>query len=118
VTEEAPSLEGWEPGPGEDLPLARIVDLAFDYRGNITVVRQDGSQLEGYVFNRDAEARAPYLQLFDAQGEGPITIPYAEVRTIRFTGRDAAAGRSYAAWLARRRAEPGDGATGGDTTSG
>jgi hypothetical protein len=99
------SLEGWAPEPAADLSLAQIVDLAFDYRGNTTVVKRDGTALAGYVFNRDAESPAPYLEMFDLDGGGPYRIPYAEVRTVHFTGKDTAAGKSYAAWLARRQAE-------------
>ena len=57
------------------------------------------------MFNRDAEAAVPYLEMFDADGGGPYRIPFAEVRTIHFTGKDTAAGKSYAAWLARKQAE-------------
>jgi hypothetical protein len=103
--EDEKTLEGWAPEPDADLPLARIVELAFDYRGNTTVVKRDGTQLYGYVFNRDAEAAVPYLEMFDADGGGPYSIPFAEVRTIHFTGKDTAAGKSYAAWLARKQAE-------------
>jgi hypothetical protein len=99
------SLEGWAPEPGPDLPLARIVDLAFDYRGNTTIVRRDGGRVEGYVSNREADAPEPYLEFFDAEGAGPHRLRYAEVRTIHFTGKDTAAGKSYAAWLARKQGE-------------
>jgi hypothetical protein len=105
VTEAEPSLEGWAPEPGEATPLARIIDLAFDYRGNTTVVLRGGGELEGYVFNRNADVPEPYLEMFDMEGRGPIRIAYADVRTVRFTGKDTAAGKSYAAWLARREAE-------------
>jgi hypothetical protein len=103
--EDEKTLEGWAPEPDAELPLAHLVDLAFDYRGNTTVVKRDGTDVVGYVFNRDAEAPVPYLEMFDADGGGPYRIPYAEVRTIHFTGRDTAAGKSYAAWLARKQAE-------------
>jgi hypothetical protein len=99
------SLEGWTPEPSEALSLARIVDLAFDYRGNTTVVLRDGARLHGYVSNRDAEAATPYLEMFDAEGEGPHRLAYGDIRTIHFTGKDTAAGKSYAAWLARKQAE-------------
>jgi hypothetical protein len=105
------SLEGWTPEPGPALPLGQIVDLAFDYRGNTTVVKTDGSELEGYVFNRNAEAPDPFLQMFDGAGNAPIRIPYREIRTIRFTGKDTAAGMSYTAWLRRREQERSAGAT-------
>jgi hypothetical protein len=99
------SLEGWAPEPDATLSLARIVDLAFDYRGNTTIVLRTGEKLYGYVSNRDAETQTPYLEMFDGEGGGPHRIPYADVRTIHFTGKDTAAGKSYAAWLARKQAE-------------
>jgi len=108
IPDEEPSLEGWEPQPGEELPLAQIIDLAFDYRGNTTVVTVDGREVEGFVFNRDAGAAEPFIQMFDTEGGGPLRIPYARIRTIRFTGKDTAAGGSYAAWL-RRKEQAGTG---------
>jgi hypothetical protein len=98
------SLEGWAPEISPELPLASIVDLAFDYRGNVTLVMQDGSEQRGYVFNREARAAEPFLQIFDEEGRGPITIPYAQLRGIRFSGRDTAAGTSWKAWVERREA--------------
>jgi hypothetical protein len=99
---EEQNLEGWVPGP--DVPLAEVIDHAFDYRGNVTVERRDGTELTGYLSNRDARAREPYVQMFDTAGEGPFTIRYADIRTIRFTGKDTAAGNAYAAWLERKAA--------------
>ncbi len=109
------SLEGWAPEPSDDLPLGRIVDLAFDYRGNTTVVKTDGTEVIGYVFNRNADADRPFIQLFDAAGNGPLTIPYAEIRTIRFTGKDTASGASYTAWARRRDREKADPAAAPDS---
>jgi hypothetical protein len=103
--EDDRSLEGWAPEPGPDLTLPQIIERAFDYRGNVTVVGCDGTVLEGYLFNRDAEAAEPFVQVYDRDGGGPTTIPYGRIRTIRFSGRDMAAGQSYAAWVRRREAE-------------
>jgi hypothetical protein len=99
------SLEGWTPEPDAEISLARIVDLAFDYRGNTTVILRDGARLHGYVSNRDAEAETPYLEMFGMEGEGPHRVAYADIRTVHFTGKDTAAGKSYAAWLARKESE-------------
>lgn len=99
------SLEGWAPEPDAELSLAHIIDLAFDYRGNTTVILRDGAKLHGYVSNRDAEAGTPYLEMIDTEGGGPHRVAYADVRTVHFTGKDTAAGKSYAAWLARKQAE-------------
>jgi hypothetical protein len=101
------NLEGWV--PGSDVPLAEVIDRAFDYRGNVTVERSDGTELVGYLSNRDAHAREPFVQMFAATGDGAITIRYADIRTIRFSGKDTAAGNSYAAWLERKAAAAAEG---------
>ena len=102
------TLEGWAPEVGGDVSLASIIDRAFDYRGNVTVVKTDGSETVGYLFNRNGDAPEPFVQMFDVNGGGPFTIPYLEIRTIRFTGRDTAAGNSYAAWLRAKGALHGE----------
>jgi hypothetical protein len=102
--EQERTLEGWDPGVVEGPDLAYVVERAFDYRGDITVVQRDGRELVGYLFNRNTDVRAPFVQLFARDGGEPVTIEYAEIASIRFTGRDTAAGNSYAAWLRSREA--------------
>lgn len=99
------TLEGWVPEIGGYLSLAEVVEFAFDYRGNTTVVKTDGSEVVGYIFNRNATAPRPFIQMFDENGAGPITISYAELATIKFTGKDTAAGNSWKAWVERRERE-------------
>jgi hypothetical protein len=96
------TFEGWAPEIGPYLSLAEVIEFAFDYRGNVTVVRRDGGRVTGYLFNRDAGATLPFVQLFDERGEGPLTIPYADILTVEFTGKDMAAGNSWKAWVERR----------------
>jgi hypothetical protein len=90
------------PDPKDAAELAEIIDMAFDYRGDVTVVLADGSERVGYLANRHREAARPFVQLLEATATGPISVEYAHIRTIRFTGKDTAAGRSYAAWRERR----------------
>jgi hypothetical protein len=47
--------------------------------------------------------------MFDLSGDGPLTIRYTDIRRIRFTGKDTAAGNSYAAWIERKAAAKGQG---------
>jgi hypothetical protein len=101
---EDKSLEGWAPDIPDAATLAEVVDRAFDYRGDVTVVLHDGRELVGYLFNRNRDVAEPFVQMFERDGGGPSRIPYAGIRTIRFTGKDTAAGNSYAAWLRSREA--------------
>ena len=102
---EQASLEGWTPEIGGSLTLERVIDLAFDYRGNVTIVRADGTETVGYVSNRDARAAYPFVELFDERGDGPFKLRYGEIANIKFTGKDTAAGKSWEAWVARRDKE-------------
>jgi hypothetical protein len=98
------SLEGWDPGAVDGADLAYVVERAFDYRGDVTVVRRDGGELVGYLFNRNTDVAEPFVELFERNGGDRAAIPYAQISSIRFTGRDTAAGNSYAAWLRSREA--------------
>jgi hypothetical protein len=104
------TLEGWVPEIGPYLTLGEVIDFAFDYRGNTTIVKTDGTHVVGYVFNRDSRAAEPFLQYFDERGEGPFTLPYSAVATITFTGKDTAVGGSFKAWLERREREKAEAA--------
>ena len=99
-------LKGGDPVIGDAGPLEDVIDRAFDYRGDVTLVRCDGSEMVGYLFNRNAEATPPFVQMFDDAGDGPFTIRYSEIRAIRFTGKDTAAGKTYEAWLRRKAERP------------
>ena len=99
------TLEGWVPTLGEDLSLAQVIDLAFDYRGNTTVVKTDGTEVVGYIFNRNNDVPEPFIQMFDQAGNGPFKILYSEIENIRFTGKDTAAGNPWQAWVERKQKE-------------
>ena len=101
-------LETEQPGRLDPDALALLVEKAFDYRGDVTVVTRDGRPRVGYLYNRNRDASVPFIQILLADGGGRETIPYAEIVSIAFTGKDTAAGNSYAAW--RRRKEAADAA--------
>ena len=93
---------------GVDATLADVIERAFDYRGDVTVgsaVRPGPGRLSLQPQRRARRAVRADLRLRRRRAR---TIPYAEIRAIRFTGRDTAAGNSYAAWLsaASRSARP------------
>ena len=102
---EEKSLEGWAPEIPDAATLAEVVDRAFDYRGDVTVVLEDGRELVGSLFNRNLHAAEPFVQMFEREGSDPSSIPCARIRAIRFTGKDTAAGNSYAAWLRSKAAK-------------
>src|SRR5438046_2596505 len=49
---EHETLEGWVPQLASDAELRDALEKAFDYRGNVTITRKDGTKTEGYIFDR------------------------------------------------------------------
>src|SRR3954463_3262059 len=45
-------LEGWMPELASDVEKREALEKAFDYRGDVTITRKDGSRIEGYLFDR------------------------------------------------------------------
>jgi hypothetical protein len=74
--------------------IGEALEKAFDYRGDVTIRKTDGSEIEGYIFDRNA-ARVRVLPPNGTK----IAIPYAEIAAVAFTGRDPAAGKSWQAWV-------------------
>ena len=101
---EEKSLEGWVPTLDDSLNVEEVIEMAYDYRGNTTIVKTDGTSVEGYIFNRASEVREPFLEYFDKSGGGPYTLSYSQVANVEFSGKDTAAGKSWEAWQ-RRKAE-------------
>ena len=77
------------------------IDKAFDYRGDVTLTLSNGP-LECFIFNRDAAATPPRVEVFLKGQDAPLVIPYSDIKAIAFTGRDPADGKSWAAWVSKK----------------
>ena len=94
-------IEGWVPELATEDDLCHALEEAFDYRGDVTITRKDGTRLEGYIFDR---RRGPTLansvvRLIPQNSLEKLSVPYSEIAALAFTGRDTAAGKSWEAWV-------------------
>ena len=98
---EREQLEGWIPEMASEADVREALEKAFDYRGDITITRKDGSKVEGYVFDRrNGKTLADsYVRVIPTGQRTKLTIPYAEIAALAFTGRDTAAGKTFEAWV-------------------
>jgi hypothetical protein len=94
-------LEGWIPQLASDDEIRAALEKAFDYRGDITITRKDGSKVEGYVFDRRSARtlKDSIVRLYPKDSNQKISVSYADIAALAFTGRDTAAGRSWEAWM-------------------
>jgi hypothetical protein len=94
-------LEGWVPELAGEEEVRQALEKAFDYRGDVTITRKDGSKIEGYIFDRRTGKTLAdsAVRLFPREADQKISIPYSEIAALAFSGRDTAAGKSFEAWV-------------------
>jgi hypothetical protein len=94
-------IEGWIPELASESELRDALEKAFDYRGDVTITRKDGSEVEGYIFDRrnHATLAESVVRLIPQGSSQKISIPYSDIAALAFSGRDTAAGRSWEAWV-------------------
>ena len=94
-------LEGWIPELASEQDVRQALEKAFDYRGDVAVTRRDGSQVEGYVFDRRTGAGLSdsWVRIIPSNSREKLSIPYSDIAALKFSDRDPAAGKSFEAWV-------------------
>lgn len=103
------NLEGWIPTLATDAEIREALEKAFDYRGDVTITRKDGSVVEGYLYDRKTgpTLAASAARVMPTPPKGTpagtplerVTIAYADIAALKFSGRDTAAGKTFEAWV-------------------
>ena len=105
ASSEPASLEGRKFTPATDQERAEAIELAFDYRGDVTLQLTSGESLAGFLFNRHAMGDHPSIEFFPEDDPSPRTIAYSAIASIAFTGEDTANGKSWEAWASKKESE-------------
>jgi len=96
------NLEGWIPALSTDAEILEALEKAFDYRGDLTITLKSGQKVEGYLFDRKIKGPSLadcFVRVMPKDGTDKVSVPYSEIAALAFTGRDTAAGKSFAAWV-------------------
>src|SRR5215467_11634073 len=102
---ERENLEGWIPQLASDDEIRQALEKAFDYRGDITITLKNGEKIEGSVFDRRTGKTLldSTVRLYPRIGNQRLTISYADIAALAFSGKDTATGKSWEAWMRRYR---------------
>jgi hypothetical protein len=98
---EREQLEGWVPEMASEAEVREALEKAFDYRGDITITRKDGSKIEGYLFDRRSGSSLSdsFVRIIPANQQTKVNVAYSDIGALAFTGRDTAAGKTFEAWV-------------------
>lgn len=94
-------LQGWVPPLATDEEIRAALEKAFDYRGDVTLTRKSGKVIEGYLYDRKQgpTLATSLVRVLPADGTPRVSISYADIAALVFSGRDTAAGKSWEAWV-------------------
>ena len=94
-------LEGWIPSMATAEEIREALEKAFDYRGDVTITRKDGSKIEGYIYDRrsGSSLEDSYVRMIPVTEVTKLSIAYSEIAALAFTGRDTAAGKRFERWI-------------------
>lgn len=105
----AGSLQGLVATRDDERALLTALEQAFDYRGDVTLTLTTNNAVTGYIFDRrlapnpSPTLAASTLRIMPAPphpraGE-KLTIPFADIARVEFTGKDAAHGKTFETWV-------------------
>src|SRR6202451_3194640 len=77
-------LEGWIPQLATEEEIRIALEKAFDYRGDVTITRKDGSKIEGYLFDRRSGAtlKDSVVRLYPKNANEKVSISYSEIAAL------------------------------------
>jgi hypothetical protein len=98
---EREQLEGWIPAMASDAEIREALEKAFDYRGDITITRKDGTQIVGYLFDRrqGSSLADSFVRIIPSNAPTKVNVAYSDIAALTFSGRDTAAGKTFEAWV-------------------
>src|SRR5689334_19017442 len=82
-------IEGWIPELASEDDVRAALEKAFDYRGDVTLTRKDGSKVEGYIFDRrNGQTLADsVVRVIPKNSHEKMSIAYSDIAALAFSGR-------------------------------
>lgn len=80
--------------------FGEALEAARDYRGDVTIDLDDGTSVEGFLYDLSTGPERK-VRLLPKDGGARVSISERRLRGIAFTGKDAAAGKTWENWVKR-----------------
>ncbi|MDE2510385.1 MAG: hypothetical protein KGL74_04625 [Elusimicrobia bacterium] len=72
--------------------VAAQIEIAYDYRGHVTLTLNDGTAVEGFLFNREVTPLKgePYVEILRKDSDERLRFAAKDVKSVTLTGKDFA----------------------------
>lgn len=99
MTEIFDPKQGFVSDRTNETEFAAALAAAVDYRGDVTISLDNGSEELGYLFDMTGDMLSGNIGFMTKEDTSPRRLPTSTIRSITFSGRDTAEGKSFDTWI-------------------
>ncbi|MFI5347669.1 MAG: hypothetical protein ACHQ51_14940 [Elusimicrobiota bacterium] len=72
--------------------VAEQIEIAYDFRGHVTLTLNDGKVVEGFLFNREVTPLKgePYVEMIRKDSDERLRFAAKDVKSVVLSGKDFA----------------------------
>ena len=99
MTDTSEPKQGFTSDRTNQTEFAAALAAAVDYRGDVTIVLDDESEEMGYLFDLTGDMIDGNVGFMTKEDTSPRRLSTATIKSITFSGRDTAEGKSFDTWI-------------------
>ncbi len=99
MTEIFDPKQGFVSDRTNETEFAAALAAAVDYRGDVTISLDNGSEELGYLFDMTGDMLSGNIGFMTKEDTSPRRLSTSTIRSITFSGRDTAEGKSFDTWI-------------------
>lgn len=99
MTEMSEPKQGFTSDRTNQTEFAAALAAAVDYRGDVTIMLDNESEEMGYLFDLTGDVVDGNVGFMTKEDTSPRRLSTATIKSITFTGRDTAEGKSFDTWI-------------------
>jgi hypothetical protein len=82
-----------------EIEFEAALAAAVDYRGDVTISLEDSSEEMGYLFDLTGDIITGNVGFMTKEDTVPRRLSTGTIKSIAFSGRDTAEGKSFDTWI-------------------
>ena len=99
MTDTSTPSQGFTSDRTNPAEFAAALAAAVDYRGDVTITLENGSEEMGYLFDMTGDMVDGNVGFMTKEDTTPRRLSTGTIKSIAFSGRDTAEGKSFDTWI-------------------
>ncbi|MBG84368.1 MAG: hypothetical protein CMJ40_07480 [Phycisphaerae bacterium] len=99
MTETSQHKQGFTSDRSDENEFSAALAAAVDYRGDVTIMQENGTEEMGYLFDLTGDIADGNVGFMTKEDTSPRRLATSTIKSITFSGRDTAEGKSFDTWI-------------------